>query len=63
MRGIVHQAVLGLMLVGCTNDPVYLPSTMGLEAGTADAVPKPLPDDAEERHSSEGYGQGSANNF
>ena len=30
--------LVGLVLVGCTNDPIYLPSPQGIEAGGTDAM-------------------------
>jgi len=38
MRQVVHTGLLGLLLVGCTNDPIYLPSPQGIEAGGRDAM-------------------------
>jgi hypothetical protein len=46
MRGIVSIRVLGALgavlgLVGCANDPVYIPGPMAIEAGTPDAMGQP----------------------
>ena len=38
MRHVVHSSLLGLLLVGCTNNPIYLPSPQGIEAGGRDAM-------------------------
>lgn len=39
MRSIIHASWFSaLLLAGCTNDPIYLPSPQGIEAGGMDAM-------------------------
>lgn len=38
MRTVVPTGLLLIGLVGCTNDPIYLPSPQGIEAGGTDAM-------------------------